>query len=369
MAENSTIKHAPAGTAVSPQAADRNGPVTFNLVTSRGFENWLSASKTCIAFSTYQLNRIFFIGLNDKNEIAATELDVGHCLGFAVSGADLWASAETGIYRFRDVLTDKASPAGQGREALYIPQLCYFTGDLDIHDIAITGNGGIVFANTRFNCLATLSATHSFRAIWKPPFISRLAGEDRCHLNGLALLDGKPKYVSCVSQSDTFDGWRDNRADGGVVVDMETNEIVCSNLSMPHSPRWRNGTLWLLNSGTGEFGRVDFTTRKFVPLCFLPGYVRGLTFLNDRLAIVGLSQPRDQHAFRGLPLDGELQRRKISPRSGFYVIDVTTGDILHYGLIEGHHVELYDVVTLPDVRAARAVPLSGDEQRQTISIE
>ena len=119
----------------------------------------------------------------------------------------------------------------------------------------------------------------------------------------------------------------------------------------------------------GEFGRVDFTTRKFVPLCFLPGYVRGLTFLNDRLAIVGLSQPRDQHAFRGLPLDGELQRRKISPRSGFYVIDVTTGDILHYGLIEGHHVELYDVVTLPDVRAARAVPLSGDEQRQTISIE
>ena len=175
--------------------------------------------------------------------------------------------------------------------------------------------------------------------------------------------------ICCISRSDVFEGWREHRESGGVIVDVTENKIVCEGLSMPHSPRWHNGKLWLLNSGTGELGHVDLDSGTFKPLCFLPGYARGLNFVNDRLAIVGLSKPRKDEAFSGLPLDGELKRREVAPRSGFCVIDLQTGDVLYWAKIEGKLVELYDVGVLHGVRSARAVSFASDEQRQAISIE
>ena len=83
-----------------------------------------------------------------------------------------------------------------------------------------------MFVNTLFSCLATLSETHSFAPLWQPPFVSRLAAEDRCHLNGLAMRDGEPRYVTAVAATDVADGWREQRRDGGVVIDVATGEIV-----------------------------------------------------------------------------------------------------------------------------------------------
>src|SRR5258706_11804989 len=281
----------------------------FELNASRGFESWLEASKLSIAFTTYQLRKLFFLGRKSDGKLWVFNRDIGRCLGLAVSGADLWVTGDTQVYRFHDAMKDGSSRA-EGPDALYVPQVAYFTGDLDVHDIAVVKSGEIVFANTRFNCLATVSTTHSFREIWKPPFISRLAAEDRCHLNGVAVVDGRPKYVTCISRSDTFDGWRDHRADGGVVVDVDTGEIVCAALSMPHSPRWHGGRLWVLNSGTGELGSADLASRSFRPLCFCPGYLRGLAFVGERFALVGLSKPRENRTFSGLPPANADSRRE-----------------------------------------------------------
>src|SRR5262249_29478043 len=142
----------------------------------------------------------------------------------------------------------------EGYDAVFVPQVAHYTADLDVHDLAYGADGRLVFGNTLFSCLAGASESHSFRPIWKPFFISRLAAEDRCHLNGLALKDGRPAYVTAVAETDLADGWRDNRVSGGVVIDVATGEIVCRALSMPHSPRLHDGRLWLLNSGTGEIG-------------------------------------------------------------------------------------------------------------------
>jgi uncharacterized protein (TIGR03032 family) len=256
-----------------------------------------------------------------------------------------------------------------GPDAFYVPQIAYFTGDLDVHDLAVVQDGEIIFANTRFNSLATVSQTHSFRQIWKPPFISRLAAEDRCHLNGVAVSDGKPKYVTCISKSDTFDGWRDHRADGGIVVDVDTDEIVCSALSMPHSPRWHDGRLWLLNSGTGELGWVELASRSFRPLCFCPGYLRGLAFIADRFALVGLSKPRENRTFSGLPLDAALKDRNVSARCGLYVIDIVSGDVVHSVIIEGIATELYDIAVIPGIRQPSMIGLASEEQKRTVSVE
>lgn len=175
----------------------------------------------------------------------------------------------------------------------------------------------MIFVNTRFNCLATPSDRHSFEPVWRPPFISALVDEDRCHLNGLAMEDGRPRFVTAVSRSDTIDDWRDRRADGGIVIDVEKNEIVCTGLSMPHSPRLYRGELWVLNSGTGELGIVrgaESGNGVFEPRVFCPGFLRGLAFFGN-FAFVGLSKPRYKR-FEGLALDQKLTDADSEPWCG-----------------------------------------------------
>jgi len=354
----------------SATQASQAGPAApvFEIDASRGFESWLAEQRVSIAFTTYQVGKIFFIGLKPDGRLWVFNRDIGRCLGLAISGRELWVAGERQIFRFIDAMAGKGA-APDGTDALYVPQAAYFTGDLDAHDVALTPGGEAVFVNTRFNCLAGVSQTHSFRALWKPPFIGTLVAEDRCHLNGVALAAGRPKYATCVSKSDTFDAWRDHRDGGGAVIDVESGEIVCEGLSMPHSPRLRGEELWVLNSGTGELGRVDRGARKFEPLCFCPGYLRGLAFAGDRFALVGLSKPRDTKTFLGLPLDHALAERGISPRCGIYVIDLGTGAVVHSLNIEGVVTELYDVVAIPSVRQPGMVGLASEEQKRTVSIE
>ena len=159
------------------------------------------------------------------------------------------------VWRFENVLGPAYNSPGSDRH--YVPRVAHTTGDIDIHDIGVMADGRIVFVNTLYSCLATLSQTHSFRPFWQPPFISKLAAEDRCHLNGLAMRDGAPAYVTATSRSDVVNGWRNRRAEGGCIVDVASNAVVTEKLSMPHSPRWFGGALWVLNSGTGDLGTVD----------------------------------------------------------------------------------------------------------------
>ena len=212
-----------------------------------------------------------------------------------------------------------------------------------------------------------MSESHSFKPLWHPPFISKLAAEDRCHLNGLTMDEGRPRYVTAVGQSDVADGWRDRRRDGGCVLDVDSGEIVVSGLSMPHSPRLYRDRLWLLDSGTGFFGGVDTAAGMFEPMTFCPGYARGLAFIGD-FAVVALSKPRGE-TFTGLALDDNLTARDAEARCGLLVIDLRSGDIVHWVRIGGVVEELYDVVTLPGVIRPMALGFMTDEIRRTISIE
>jgi len=201
-----------------------------------------------------------------------------------------------------------------------------------------------VFVNTGYNCFAAPSPRHSFTPVWKPPFISKIVGEDHCHLNGLAMQDGVPRYVTAASKSDTIDGWRDRRFDGGVVIDVASGEIVSGGLSMPHS-------LWLLNSGTGELGWIERGASaggaRFHALAFCPGFVRGLAFYGKH-AFVGLSKPRYKR-FEGLDLDRRLADADSEPWCGVQVIDLDTGACAHWFRIDGPVAELYDVAVVPGV--------------------
>jgi len=205
-------------------------------------------------------------------------------------------------------------------DALYLPQASYLTGDVNVHDVAFA-DSGILAVNTRFSCLARLSREFSFEPVWRPWFVTDLVPEDRCHLNGVALRDGKPKYVTTLGTTDTAGGWRDEKATGGVLIDVEQNEILVHGLSMPHSPRWHKGQLWVLNSGLGELWVVDPKTGQSISVCGLPGYLRGLCFVGP-YAVIGMSRIREKHIFGGLPIQ-EQQRNLLC---GVAVVDLRTGN-------------------------------------------
>lgn len=342
-----------------------NAETKLEVTGSRQFTAWLAEQRISLAFTTYQTGKLFFIGLQPDGQLSIFERTFNRCMGLWGDGQTLWMSSLYQLWRFENVLAPGQQADGYDR--LYVPQVGYTTGDLDIHDLVIDADGRAVFVNTLFGCLATYSERESFIPLWKPPFLTKLAAEDRCHLNGLAMDNGKPRYVTAVSQSDIADGWRDRRDDGGCVIDVTTNEIVCTGLSMPHSPRVYRDKLWLLNSGTGHLGTVDLLKGTFEPLTFCPGYMRGLAFVGD-YAIVGLSKPRKNKTFSGLKLDGHLAQRDAEAKCGLYVIDLRTGDIAHRLSIEGIVSELYDVVALPDVRRPMALGFKTDEIRRMISV-
>ena len=257
----------------------------------------------------------------------------------------------------------------QGCDRLYVPRIGYTTGDIDIHDVAVDSSGEVIFISTLLNCIATLSDSHSCKPLWKPPFISQYVNEDRCHLNGLAMVEGKPKYVTASSQSDVVDGWRDRRKNGGIIIDIESNDIIVTGLSMPHSPRWYQGKLWVLNSGRGVLGYVDLETGQYQAIAFCPGYVRGLAFWQN-WAIVGLSKPRGgDRTFSGLELDELLAQKDAEPRCGMMVIDINTGAVVHWLRFEGVVTELYDVQVIPEVQRPMALGFLTEEIAQIITLE
>lgn len=345
----------------------------FALTTSRGFPRWLAGTGGSLAFTTYQAGKLFFLGTRADGSLSIFERSFPRAMGLAVSKDEtgskkaktLYLATHFQVFRFDDILPDGTRQGDH--DAVYAPHQSWITGDVDIHDMALESSGQPVFAATLFNCLATLAEGASFRPLWRPPFISDLRAEDRCHLNGVAMEDGRARFVTCVSRSDAVDGWRDQRHDGGVVVDVDSSDIIASGLSMPHSPRIYRGRLWLLDSGTGRFGWLDPETSQFKALCFCPGYARGLSFVG-KYAVIGLSLPRRGESFDGLALQDALTARNAAARAGLLVVDLDSGSIVEWVRIGGRLRELFDVAHLPGVTCPSAIGLKGPEILNVISL-
>jgi uncharacterized protein (TIGR03032 family) len=332
---------------------------------SRQFTAWLAEQQVSLAFTTYQAGKVLFIGLQPTGKLSVFERTFNRCMGLFAHESSLYMSSLYQLWRFENAL--KPGQMHQGYDRLYVPQVGYVTGDLDIHDIVIDRDGQLIFVNTLFSCLATVCDRSSFIPLWQPPFITKLAAEDRCHLNGLALRDGQARYVTAVSRSDGAEGWRDRRHSGGCILDVVSNENIASELSMPHSPRWYQEKLWVLNSGTGEFGFINLEQGTLEPVAFCPGYLRGLAFCGD-FAIVGLSKPRENKTFSDLPFNETLKTKDVEPRCGLLVIDLRSGDIVHSLSLEGVVTEMYDVAVLPGVQRPMAIGFKTDEIRRTVTI-
>ena len=335
-----------------PGAKNRNGATAgkgnaFEMEASRNFRAWLAETRCSLAFSTYHRGALFLIGLKADGTLSRSTHRFSRCMGIYADSDKIWASSLHQIWRFSNHASDLAKQ--QGYDRIYRPRVSYVTGDLDIHEMSEDKDGKLIFVNTLYSCLATPSVERSFQPVWKPKFISKLAAEDRCHLNGLAMKDGSPFVVTAVATTDVGNGWQEHRKHGGVIVDVATDALLATGLSMPHSPRWALGNLWVLNSGEGAFGYVDIEAQKFSEVTFCPGFARGMSIIG-KYAVIALSRPRESNTFGGLTLDERLEHHKIEARCGLMIVDLETGSAVEWFRIRGSIQELFDVSVLPGVR-------------------
>ena len=360
----------------SARDAARGGDA-IGCAISDAFAAWVARLDGSLAVTTYQAGKVALVGW-DGRQVTLLMRDFDKPLGLVVAQPDasvgssapaalaLATRHEVTFFADAPLLAHDYLEQQPGRyDALYLPRATFHTGDCNAHDLAFDAAGELWVANTRFGCLSRVSRAFSFEPLWKPPFVSEVVPEDRCHLNGLAVVDGRPKYVTCLGATDTPGGWREGKAAGGVVVDVEANEVVLRGLSMPHSPRWNphDGRLWLLNSGAGEVWRVDPRTGAHDVVATLPGYLRGLCFAGPHHAVVGLCQIRERHIFGGLP----VQERFPKLLCALAVIDARSGGTVAMLEFTSGVQELFDVRLLPGTRRPMILNLQKDATRQAFT--
>jgi uncharacterized protein (TIGR03032 family) len=313
-------------------------------------------SQISLVVSTYQAGKVIVVR-NDQGVLNTHFCAFAKPMGVAANRNRLTVGGTNTVWEYLNMpaVAEKLEPAGK-YDACYFPRRIHVTGDIDIHEMAYDHANELWIINTRFCCLCTLDADHSFVPRWRPPFVSALAPEDRCHLNGLGMVEGRPKYVTALGETDTAGAWRANKAGGGVLMDVDTNEILLRGLSMPHSPRWYQGQLWVLESGQGSLALVDLRRGTWRTVAQVPGFTRGLDFYGP-LAFIGLSQVRETAVFSGIPLVERLKERTC----GVWVVHIETGQTVGFLRFEAGVQEIFAVQVLRGVRFPEVLEF-GDER-------
>jgi uncharacterized protein (TIGR03032 family) len=297
--------------------------------------------------TTYQAGKLVLV--RDEGDHLNTHFRAFQApMGMALAGDRLAVGTTIQVWEFVDVpaVAAKLDPPGR-HDACFLPRSSHVTGNIQIHEMAWGAGGELWVVNTRFSCLCTLDGSASFAPRWRPPFVRALEPTDRCHLNGLAMAEGRPRYVTALGETDEPAGWRANKAQGGIVLDVASGEVITRGLSMPHSPRWYAGRLWICESGAGTFGFIDPNTSKYEPIAEVPGFTRGLDFAGN-LAFVGLSQVRESAVFSGISITERLAEHERT--CGVCAIDLTSGQVVALLRFETAVQEVFAVTVLPGRR-------------------
>lgn len=368
--DDSTAPEVEASSAGAPpaEAGEQKAPA-FKYVHSANLPDLLEHLNITVMATTFQAGRVLsFSGNGGRCSLLLRAFN--HPMGMAVDAERMALVCNNQVVHLVNQ-TDLIDQEGKRPEydAFFVPRRMHVTGDIAGHEAAWGVNpdpgstdsaGDDVFrslwvVNTRFSCLATLDQGYSFVPRWRPEFVTKLAPEDRCHLNGMALVDGRPRYVTMLARSDMAQGWRDHKTDGGSVIDVRNHEVVARDMAMPHSPRVYRDRLWVLESGRAELQYVDPETGRRITVVRLPGYVRGLAFY-DRFAFVGLSKAREKRMFGGLP----IEEHKTELQCGIQVVDLDAGKVVAFIQFEAGCEELFDVQVLANVRRANIIGFNKD---------
>ncbi|MGO9469580.1 MAG: TIGR03032 family protein [Isosphaeraceae bacterium] len=337
----------PDGPPPDPAQPKTEPPAPLRAVHTPNFPALLRQFGASLLVTTYQAGKLVMV--RDEGDHLNTHFRAFQApMGMAISGDRLAFGTTIQVWEFVDVPAVAARLEPPGRhDACFLPRSSHITGNIQIHEMAWGAGAALWVVNTRFSCLCTIDGSASFTPQWRPPFVSALEPTDRCHLNGLGMVDGRPRYVTALGETDEPAGWRANKAKGGILLDVASGEVITRGLSMPHSPRWYAGRLWVCESGAGTFGFIDPHTGKYAPIAEVPGFTRGLDFAGS-LAFVGLSQVRESAVFSGIPITERLNEDQRT--CGVCAIDLRSGQVVALLRFETAVQEVFAVTVLPGRR-------------------
>ncbi len=315
---------------------------------SSNFPKMLKDLDVTLAYTTYQAGKLILISSIQGESIAKYAKNFRRPMGLAydASRSRLALASRTCI----DIFSNERSlavtypPSPRKYDVLFIPQSKYYTGYLDTHEIEFGGED-LWVVNTMFSCISKMNEDRHFQLYWKPPFISEIQPEDRCHLNGLALEDGQPAYVTVFDKTDSPFGWKQGPIETGVLMDIRNDKILADNLPMPHSPTLFENKVYFLLSGTGEIMYFDLILKETKKLGELKSFLRGMAIVGNYL-FVGASRLREESTtFSGIPITPE------DSFCGIYIIDRTTGEQVG-GISYTENInEIFAVSVLPNVKS------------------
>lgn len=306
------------------------------------FPDLLKQANASLVVSTYQAGKLILLRASDVS-LNTHFVSLPKPMGVAFKDNRLSVGSGANVIDYFNMANvgPKVEPLNT-HDGAYLPRRTHVTGDIDIHEMGFTDDNELWIVNTKMSCLCTLDINHSIVPRWRPPFITGYDLTDRCHLNGLAMRDGKPRYVSALGTSDKPAGWRENKAFGGMIMDIDDNRMIAEGLSMPHSPRWYRDKLWVLESGAGQLITIDENTGEKNVVVEVPGFCRGIDFI-ERYALIGLSEVRETAVFAGLPLTEREQDRKC----GVWIVDIESGETVGFLVFSGGVQEIFSVQLLP----------------------
>jgi uncharacterized protein (TIGR03032 family) len=316
--------------------------------------------RVTLLVSTYQAGKLVVVGTReDRPEFSFHTFE--RVMGVAARPDRIAVGVRAQVWVLRSAPDVAARFRGRGHDGCYLARSAHYTGDIQIHEMAWVADE-LWFVNTLFSCLCTLDDSYSFVPRWRPSFITALAAEDRCHLNGLAIANGKPRYVTLLGKSDTSRGWRPDKAMGGCLMDVPSSEVVAGGFAMPHSPRVAGGRLWLLDSGRGRLVTVDPANGRAETVVELPGYTRGLALTNEA-AFVGLSRIRETSTFGGVPIAEHRERLKC----GVAIVELRTGRMAALLEFKSGVQEVFDVQVLTGLQLpVISGPFAGQDGSEVI---
>lgn len=316
-----------------------------------------------IALSTYQAGKIVMISPHPDNERLITlPRSFRKPMGMAIHGDKLAVSLKDEVVVFqnsKELATHYPNKLNT-YDNLFLPRTTYYTGLVDMHDIDF-GSDGIYGINTSFSCICKIDGEYNFTPVWKPPFIQEVAPGDACHMNGMVLMNGKPKYVTALGKTSQPQGWRDHIVNGGVLMDVDTNEIILENLAMPHSPKMYNNELYMLTSASGEFIKVNLAEKSYSTLKKFDGFCRGLSFCGD-FAFIGFSKLRkNSSTFAKLSFSDQANF------SGIKIIHMPTnaevGEIVYETSVD----EIYEVLVLENMTRPNILNTQDDIHKYSLA--
>ncbi|NDC37980.1 MAG: TIGR03032 family protein [Proteobacteria bacterium] len=330
-----------AATKIPSASSTEPKETSVGYVHTSNFPELLRSLNLSLLVSTYQAQRILAFSPRPEKLFMLMRI-FDRPTGIALDGTKLALSAKNKIWLFANTgelrdLDGKVQP----HDICFAPRKAYVTGDIAAHEMAFI-KGTLQIVNTRFSCICTVDDNNSFIPGWRPRFVTDLVAEDRCHLNGMATDSNGIRYVSALGETNVKEGWRPTKADGGIIIDFHSGEVITRGLAMPHSPRLHGGHLWILNSGCGELEVVDQKSGKRQSIIRLPGFLRGIDF-HGNLAFIGLCKIREKKTFGNLPIETMFPELEC----GIYAVNVQTGSVVGFIKFTKGVEELFDVKILP----------------------